>query len=255
MNLTVLGCAGGIGGRESFTTSLLVDDDILIDAGTGVGQLRVDDLARIEHVVLTHSHVDHLVGLAFLADAVIGRRDHPVTVHGSAPVIDALQRHLFNWILWPDFTRLPTPERPTLRWSIAPPFVPLSFHGRTLTPFPVNHTVDGVAYFVTEMDSGFLFTGDMATTPELWAALAAEPRVRMVLVDCSFPDDEAAIAEASRHFCPRTLLADIRHVPHDVEFLITHLKPGSEDTILGELREHGAGRSFHALTCGDRFTF
>ena len=60
MKLTVLGCAGGIGGRERLTTCLLLDDDILLDAGTGLATLDIDALAKIEHVFLTHTHLDHV---------------------------------------------------------------------------------------------------------------------------------------------------------------------------------------------------
>ena len=45
MKLRVLGCSGGIGARAR-TTSFLVDEDILIDAGTGVEDLSVDDIAQ-----------------------------------------------------------------------------------------------------------------------------------------------------------------------------------------------------------------
>ena len=44
MKLRVLGCSGGIGGRHLRTTSLLVDNDILIDAGTGVGDVSLAEL-------------------------------------------------------------------------------------------------------------------------------------------------------------------------------------------------------------------
>jgi 3',5'-cyclic-nucleotide phosphodiesterase len=255
MNLQVLGCGGGIGGRESWTTSLLVDDDILIDAGTGVGRLGMDELTRIDHVFLTHSHVDHIVGLAFLADAVLGRRAGALTVHATERSLDALRKHLFNWVLWPDFSVLPTKEDPTVRWQVLEPHVPIDLGTRTIVAHPVNHTVEGVAYVVTQARSGFLFTGDTATCPALWSYVAGDARLSAALVDCSFPDADADIATASRHYCPSTLLADIGNVPAAVRFLVTHLKPGSEEDILDELRANGVGRAFSALRSGDRFTF
>jgi len=255
MKLQVLGCAGGIGGRERLTTCLLVDDDILLDAGTGIGSLDLDELVRIEHVFLTHSHLDHVAGLALLIDAVQGRRTTPLTVHASERVIASLQKHLFNWVLWPDFGAIPNADTPVLRWEAVAPGAPLEIGGRVLRAHPVNHMVGSQAWWVHAGGRGFLFTGDMASTPELWQAFRNETRLAQVIVDCSFSNADAAIAELSLHFCPRSLLADIGDVAADVEFLIYHLKPGHEDLIMHELAAAAGGRAFRALRCGDRFHY
>src|SRR5207342_2805390 len=73
MKLQVLGCSGSIA-RDCRTTSFLLDDDVLIDAGTGVGDLPLEALARIDHILLTHSHLDHVLGVPLLADSVLRRR-------------------------------------------------------------------------------------------------------------------------------------------------------------------------------------
>ncbi len=245
MDLTVLGCAGGVGGRERLSTCLQLDRDILLDAGTGIAELHIDDLVAIDHVFLTHSHLDHHAGLAFMLDAVLGRRDSPVVVHAIPEVIAILREHLYNWFLWPDFAVLPHPDRPMLRWAPCLPYEPVAIDGRVFTAFPVDHTVPAVAYQVLTEDAGFVFSGDMSGSPELWAMIAAEPRVQRVIVDCSFPDFESEIAGLSKHYCPRTLLADTAHISPAVDFHVTHLKPGSEDVILHELRTNAQHRRFH----------
>lgn len=255
MKLQVLGCAGGIGGREASTTSLLVDDDVLLDAGTGVAALGLERLVRIDHVFITHSHLDHVAGLAFLVDAVLGRRRGPVTVHATARVIEALRRHLFNWVLWPDFAMIPDAADPVLRWEEIVPGQPVMLGARRVCAYPVNHTVGSSAYLVDNGAAGFLFTGDMASTPELWRAAGREQRLRKVIVDCSFANADRGIADASLHFCPASLLEDIGELPPGIEVLIYHLKPGHEDLIMRELREHGAPRAFTALRSGDSFCF
>ncbi|GIZ51430.1 3',5'-cyclic-nucleotide phosphodiesterase [Noviherbaspirillum aridicola] len=255
MRLQVLGCAGGIGGRESSTTSLLVDDDILLDAGTGVASLDLDRLVRIDHVFLTHSHLDHVAGLAFLVDAVLGKREGAITVHASARVIEALKRHLFNWVLWPDFATIPDADDPILRWSEILPGEPVRLGGRRVSPHTVSHTVGSLAYMVDNGRGGFLFTGDMCSTPGLWRAMREESLLRKVIVDCSFPDADRDIADRSLHFCPATLLEDIRGLAPEVEVLIYHLKPGHEASIMRELREQGGQRVFTALAGGDAFAF
>lgn len=255
MKLQVLGCAGGIGGRERLTTTLLVDHDILLDAGTGLTSLDIDQLVRIDHVFITHCHLDHVAGLALLLDAVQGRKSGPVTVHATERVIASLKKHLFNWVLWPDFAVIPNPENPTLRWEPIDPHGSVAINGRIINACPVNHTAGSSGYWVHNSQSGFLFTGDMAATPEVWAMLANEKRLAKVIVDCSFANADMEIAERSLHFCPRSLLADIKSVPLSIDFLIYHLKPGHEDLIMQELRAEGSGRGFTALKCGDVFDF
>jgi glyoxylase-like metal-dependent hydrolase (beta-lactamase superfamily II) len=249
----VLGCAGGIGGRERFTTCLRIDDDVTLDAGTGLCSLGIDELTLIDHVFLTHFHLDHVAGLALLADAVQGRRRAPITVYGSAEVIASLKTHLFNWQLWPDFAMIPDRDTPVLRWSVLEAGASVDLGGRIFTPHRVNHTQGSVAYWVHNGCGGLLFSGDMTTTPALWQAFATEKKLRKVIVDCSFPNAEADIAARSLHFCPRSLIEDIGGMPQDTEFLIYHLKPGQEDLIMRELRDAGTGRTFAALACGDRF--
>lgn len=255
MKLQVLGCAGGIGGRERFTTCLRLDSDILFDAGTGLSGLDIEQLTRIDHVFLTHSHLDHVAGLALLLDAVMGKRDSPVTVHATEAVIATLKSHLFNWLLWPDFTQIPSQQNPMLRWEPMAHGVTMELGGRQITSHPVNHTVDAVGYWVCNKKTGFLFTGDMSATPELWTSFAQEKKLAKVVVDCSFSNGEFDLAALSKHFCPRSLLADVARMPTSLEFLIYHLKPGQEDLIMEELKTGGGPHTFKALKCGDVFVF
>lgn len=255
MKLQVLGCAGGIGGHQRFTTCLQVDDDILLDAGTGITSLDIDQLVKIDHVFITHAHLDHVCGLALLVDAVRGKKEGPVTVHASEQVIDALKQYLFNWILWPDFAAIPSVENPVVRWKPFTPATAIPVGTRTIRPYPVNHTRGSVAYWLEQGDAGFLFSGDMGTTPALWARLQEEKKLRAVIVDCSFPNAECELAAKSMHFCPQSLLQDITCMPHSIDFLIYHLKPGQEDLIMNELMTVAAGRTFKALKCGDVFVF
>ncbi|MEN3275994.1 MAG: hypothetical protein V7631_1784, partial [Massilia sp.] len=158
MKLHVLGCAGGIGGQQRATTCLRVDDDILLDAGTGVAHLDLQQLARLDHVFITHPHLDHVAGLALLVDTVLGRRNGPVTVHASEQVIDALKTHLFNWVLWPDFSTIPSADDPILRWAPFKPGASIELEGRVISTYPVDHTTGSVAYYVHRDSAGFLFT-------------------------------------------------------------------------------------------------
>src|SRR5687767_13054282 len=144
MRLRVLGCSGGIGGRHLRTTSFLVDSDILVDAGTGVGDLTLAELSQIDHIFVTHSHLDHVTSIPFLVDTVGGMRSKPLGVYATRATIDILRNHLFNWAIWPDFTEIPTPEAPFLRYLEIEVGRPIVLAGRTFTPIPARHTVPAV---------------------------------------------------------------------------------------------------------------
>ena len=255
MKLTVLGCAGGIGGRERHTTCLRLDDDIFLDAGTGLAQLDVEQLAGINHVFLTHCHLDHVAGLALLLDAIAGKRAHAVTVHATAKVISSLKKHLFNWILWPDFATIPNPDNPVLRWEAIESGEEVTLNGRLIAAHAVNHTTGSVAYSVQKQESGFLFTGDMCSTPGLWQNVVKEKNLSKIIVDCSFPNEESDLAAKSMHFCPKTLIDDVKQVTNQIEFLIYHLKPGQEDAIMAELKMAAGAHQFKALKNLDEFVF
>ena len=254
MKMRVLGCAGGIGGRERLTTCLMVDGDILLDAGTGISSLSLEELTQIRHVFITHSHLDHVAGLALLVDAAQVNKAGGITVYASQKVIDALKKHLFNWVLWPDFSTIPNEQEPAMRWQAIEEGATLDLDGRLITPYAVNHTAGSSAYWMRAASGGFLFTGDMGSTPQLWERFASEPLLRQVIVDCSFTNADYTLAEMSLHYCPRTLGQDIRALPQAIEFLIYHLKPGQEDLIMRELAEEGS-RPFKAIHCGDVFEY
>ncbi len=242
MKIRILGCSGGIGdGRH--TTSMLIDQDILLDAGTGAIRLTRDELARIDHVFLTHSHLDHILALPLLLDSVAGERGHPLTVHATPEVLNILREHLFNWHIWPDFTCIPSKEAPFLRVAEIRLGVPIRLGTRELTPIPANHVVPAVGYLMRGGNgSSLLFSGDTASHEALWEFANAQPDLANLIVECSFSNALADIAEASKHYCPQTLAADMVGLKPGPAVWITHLKPGGEAEIMAQLGAATGGR-------------
>ncbi|MBI5329278.1 MAG: 3',5'-cyclic-nucleotide phosphodiesterase [Betaproteobacteria bacterium] len=234
MKIRILGCSGGIGdGRH--TTTLLLDHDILLDAGTGAMSLSRDELARIDHVFLTHSHLDHILSLPLLLDSVAGERGHPLTVHAIPEVLQILRDHLFNWHIWPDFTRIPTPEAPFLHFQPIRVGETVRLGTRELTPIPANHVVPAVGYLMRDTRASLLFSGDTASHDALWECANAQPDLENLIVECSFADALADIARASKHYCPQTLAPDMARLKPGPAVWITHLKPGGEAEIMAQL--------------------
>lgn len=249
MKLTVLGCGGGIGsGRH--TTCFLLDDDVLIDAGTGITALSLEQLAKIDHVFLTHSHLDHVLGLPLLIDAVGDRRDKPVTVHALPDTLEILDRHLFNWKLWPDFREIPDAAAPWLR------FVPLALGSmvelgaRRISSLPAHHTVPACGYRLSNGARSLVFTGDTARSEALVHALNQMSDVSELIIETSFENGLRDIAVASMHHWPDSLALELGNLKINPRIWITHLKPGNEAPIMDELRRNIHGREIAPLTQG-----
>ncbi len=234
MRVRVLGCSGGIGSGLA-TTSFLIDHDILLDAGTGVGQLSFEELKRIDHVFLTHAHLDHIACLPFLVDTVGFVRTRPITVHALPEVITALQSHIFNWMIWPDFTRIPNPEAPWLAFRPLAVGDAAAIDGRTIRALPANHTVPAVGYQLDSGAASLVFTGDTTTNPELWAYVNDIGNLRYLIIETAFCNREKEVAIASRHLCPSLLVEELANLQQRPEIFITHLKPGEIELTMQEI--------------------
>jgi ribonuclease BN (tRNA processing enzyme) len=234
MKVTILGCSGGIG-PDARTTSLLVDDDILIDAGTGVGDLPLEAMRRVDHVFLTHSHLDHHAALPFLLDTVGASRGRPVTVHAQEATLAALRSHIYNDAIWPDFSRIPTPERPFLTWQVLPAGGETEIRGRRLRSVPVSHTVPAVGYIVSGAGGSFVFSGDTTVTDGFWVAANDCRDLKHVIIETSFLDEDEELTRVSKHLCPKLLAGELRKLKPGPQVHITHLLPGFEEEIMREI--------------------
>ena len=240
MRLRVLGCSGGIGGRHLRTTSFLVDGDVLIDAGSGVGDLPLAELARIDHIFVTHSHLDHVTSIPFLVDTVGGMRDKPITIHATAPTIEILRNHLFNWAIWPDFTEIPTREAPFLRYEEIELGRTVTLGGRRFTAVPALHAVPAVGYHLDSGRGSLVFTGDTGPNDELWKIVNKIDNLKVLIIETAFSNKERYLAEISRHLCPSMLAEELAKFERRADIWITHLKPGEIELIMEEI-EASAG--------------
>jgi ribonuclease BN (tRNA processing enzyme) len=257
MKLRVLGCSGGIGGTGGFsrTTSLLLDEDILIDAGTGLEDLTVEQLERIDHVFLTHSHLDHVSGLPLMIDSIGARRHTPLQVHALPETIEALKAHVFNWVIWPDFTQIPHHDRPWLS------FVPLQtgevrrLGDRAVQAIAANHTVPAVGYALHGPEGALVFSGDTWPTEAFWRTVNAIPGLRHLIIETAFPNRERDLAVTAKHLFPIELASQLHQLRTDPQVWVTHLKPSDALLITREVQAW-AGR-FHprVLTRGEVLAF
>lgn len=234
MQIKVLGCSGGIGG-DLRTTSLLVDDDILIDAGTGVGDLSIQELARIDHIFITHAHLDHITSIPFLIDTVMGLRSTPLVLHSTPATLQVIKDHIFNWKIWPDFAVIPTPENPSMRYEPLQVGEPVVLNGRQFTAIPANHVVPAVGYLVDSGEARLIFSGDTTTNDALWQIANVTKNLKYLIIETAFPNKEHDIAVASKHLCPSMLAEELAKLARPVEILVTHLKPSEVNLTMSEI--------------------
>jgi len=235
MKLKVLGCSGGIGGKHLRTTALLLDKDILIDAGTGVMDLSITELAMIDHVFITHTHLDHIASLPLLLDTVADRRQKPLIVYGPAAVIQILRNHIFNWAIWPDFSEIPTQEAPFLKFQVIRPGLTLDIKQRYITALPVEHTVPAVGYRIDSGQASLVFSGDTGKCDAFWRAVNRIANLKYLIIECAFSNREERLAMLSKHLCPSMLALELQKLERDCELHITHLKPGQIELTMEEI--------------------
>ena len=234
MQLRILGCSGGIGG-DLRTTSMLLDHDTLIDSGTGVGDLSINELTQIDHIFVTHSHMDHVATIPFIADTVGWMRDRPLTVHATRETLAILREHLFNWKLWPDFSQIPNATNPVMRFETISPGDTVMLDGRAITPLPANHVVPAVGYHLDSGKASLVFTGDTTTNDALWPIVNRIANLKYLIIENALSDRDRELAQLSKHLCPSLLAAELAKLKLTPEIYITHLKPRESELIMQQI--------------------
>lgn len=236
MKVRVLGCSGAIA-KDCRTTSFLIGERILIDAGTGVGDLTLEEMSKIDHVFLTHSHLDHIAALPLMLDAVSSLRETPICIHALSATIEALQLHIFNNVIWPDFSAIPTTAQPFLRYSPISVGQQVTIENRVVEVLPAVHTVPAVGYAVRGDTGWWVFSGDTERNPAFWSWINSMP-ICHLMIETAFSNRERSLATKSLHLSPATLALELSQLRSDRIFpiYITHTKPSETALIMEEIR-------------------
>jgi cAMP phosphodiesterase len=255
MKVKVLGCSGSetIG---HMPPGFLVNDRVMLDAGTISAALSIEGQSKITDIFISHTHLDHIKGILFLADNIIGRIKQPINIRAIPKVIDAIKKHLMNELIWPDFTKIPTPKNPVLAYK---PFLAgktIDLAGLKIKAIPMNHPVPAVGFLVGDGRSSFIYSADTGPNEGLWAEAKKVKNLKGIIVDTSFPNDMDFVAGASGHFTPAQLHEDLNKakVRNSVPIYIYHIKPVYKKRVIKELNALGR-KNVKVLQEGKTYTF
>jgi cAMP phosphodiesterase len=254
--LEILGCHGGSVPNRRLP-SFLINGHLLLEAGSVTSALPLGVQAGIDHVLLSHAHLDHTVGLAFLVDntqsaqAAAGR-SATVIAASIASVVDDLRVHCFNNRLWPDFTKLPSPEEPGLRFETLREGEAVEFGGLTVVPVPVHHAVPATGFVLHDGTTGMVFSGDTGPTADIWKVAHELTGIRAIVVETAFPNRLEDLARVSGHFTPALLEREMEKMP-DAPLWVYHIKPAHFEETAEELARLGS--RVHVLEQDQTHTF
>lgn len=236
MQVKILGCSGGIGSAELQTTSFLVGSHTIIDAGTGVVSLTLEQLANINSVFLTHSHMDHIAACPMLIDSSSDTRTKPLTIYALEETITALRKHIFNWSIWPDFSGIVVNDVKSLEFktiNIGDEFELQD--GGSILVGPANHQVPGCSYLLKGKREKLFFSGDTCYDKEIINFINYHGLVNHIIFECAFSKNEKKIADLSKHMHTDSVKQLISELDKKSKFYLTHLKPSQRDLIMNEI--------------------
>lgn len=236
MKVRVLGCYGSeLDSRR--TTAFLLNGSVLLDAGTISAALSLREQARIRHILVSHSHLDHIKGIPILADNVYGRKRESITLLSTAGILRHLKAHLFNNVIWPDFTVIPGPDRSVFRLRALAPGRATRVGDLSVKPIRVNHSVETVGFLIRDRAGSLLYTSDTGPCDRLWEEANRTPDLRAVFIEASFPNRLARLAGVSGHLTPALLQRELSKLRSpEVDVYVTHMKPRYMPEIVPELK-------------------
>ena len=236
MKIKVLGCSGGEFPKHR-PPSFLLDDDIVFDTGSLTNVLDIKSQLRVRDIFITHSHLDHIMGIPFLADNLLfSKKSRGVNIIGIPPVIEALRRSLLDGSIWPDFTIIQGEHGTLLNLTELKPGQSMKIAPYTITPYEVNHSVPASGYLIEEGERRCFYTGDTGPSDSTWKQVG-EKQIHCLIIETSLPNRMKEIAIKTGHLTPRLLEEEISKIrPSPERIYAIHPKPLYKEIIRTELQ-------------------
>jgi ribonuclease BN (tRNA processing enzyme) len=240
MKVVLVPSASGVERSYHYLSSYVIDDVVAIDAG-GLGfHGDLAAQARIRHVFLTHTHLDHTASLPIFLENVYGVHPEGVVIHGGAAVLDSLQKDIFNDRVMPDFIRISRERKPPfLQLSLLEENKTVEVEGLRITPVGVNHVVPAFAFVIEGKQTALAVVTDTAPTKAIWKRLERTANLKAVFLEASFPNAMASLAEISGHLTSDQFHEEAAKVGPEVQVIAVHLKARTHDQTVAEVMGRG----------------
>lgn len=225
---------------EQHLTCFVIDDCVAVDAGSIAIALTKEQRYKVRDIIITHSHMDHIATLPLFVDDLYATLKEPIRIHATPEIIEALERDVFNWNVYPRFSRLRNDFGPVMEYNPVCIREESTVAHLRVTAIPVDHTVPTVGLIVSDGKATVAFSSDTAETQEFWDAINREPRIDALMIESSFPNSMARLAIDARHLTPATLAKELQKLSHnDLDVLAVHIKPAYRNKVIEELHALG----------------
>lgn len=247
--MKVLG-AYGSKTKNSQLSSYLLDEKTVIDAGNIIATLG-DNFLKLNNILITHAHFDHIVDLPTAIDTYYSRIVKPIEIYATSKVIDILKENIFNNKVWPDFSKIPlmSGKGNTIIFNTIEYFTEYEIGNFTIKPYPNFHTYGSSGYIINDK---MIFTSDTFLCYHTWDFLNENKNLKQLVIEVSFPSEYNRLAVLSKHLTPTLLASELESLNRDdVKIYINHLKYEFKDKIIDELKEIGLYDRVEILSDGD----
>jgi len=223
---------------EQRLTCYLIDDCVAVDAGSIAIGLTAEQRGKVRDIIITHTHMDHIASLPIFIDDLYPTLEEPMRIHATPEVIQLLERDVFNWSVYPRFSRLHNDYGPVMEYIPIPEGPEFNVAHLKVRAIPVNHVVPTVGLIISDGSTTIAFSSDTAETDDFWRVVNETPKLDAMLIEASFPNEMASLAEISRHFTPAALAQELNKLNHNgLDILAVHLKPAYRETVVKELQD------------------
>lgn len=244
MRIRLLPSSAGRQSQLQCLTSFVIDERVAVDAGSIGFAFSPGEIGSVRHIIVTHSHSDHIASLPIYVAEAFPSLDSPIIIYGSSEVNSALREYVFNDQVWPNFEKiqLSNDNGPTLEFRQLEPRQTTSIAGIDVTPIPVNHIVPTFGLLVQNAATTVAFTSDTYSTDEIWKAASEDLHLKAVFAEVSFPNEMRELAEASKHLTPELLAVELGKLNREVDVYAVHIKPAYREDVIRQLAALGKPR-------------
>lgn len=215
-----------------------IDKTTVIDAGN---LLSLDQTELLEHIFISHSHLDHVLDLPFYVDTNFTKFKKALKIYAGAETISALKAHVFNGEIWPDFynINLINSEHKAIEFIEIQENQEFTFGEITVTPIQSHHTVECYGFIITQDGNSIYFTSDTYSHNKLWNTVNNRKDIKQIVVDISFPSRLDQLALASLHMTPKVCSEGLKNLTRDdVVVHAFHIKSAFQDEIIQEIDDY-----------------